>query len=396
MQYFKWLTVFLVLSTNAYGDNTNEFDLTQFQNAAIKAVEQAQKKGWLKDIDAPELDAKDIALAKQLADQAVLIAQSTHQRAIDSLPGEKERVDLLQGSDGALFISFSMPRRALIDSFKMAEEHNLTILLRGLEKGATHISSTMKLIQTLSAAAKVEPNVGINPLRFTEFNVTSVPTIVLKDLSNYIVAPGTLNVDYVKEQFKSTQGNSRLEPLGQLFEIDEPDMIEQMKTAAEKIDWKKKQIAAKQRFWKKYKMHELPTSLENKQWLIDPSLRVTKDIKNAEGEVLARAGETTNPLKRFPMQLSIFVINPYIESQLVWLKEQLSNVSGQFQVHLTHMDKDNGWDDLAKFREQLGAPMFILPKQAIDKFKLQATPSKVQTQTNGFLLIQQFDWSKKI
>ena len=48
-------------------------------------------------------------------------------------------------------------------------------------------------------------------------------------------------------------------------------MIEQMKTAAEKIDWKKKQIAAKQRFWKKYKMHELPTSLENKQWLSEPS-----------------------------------------------------------------------------------------------------------------------------
>ena len=121
----------------------------------------------------------------------------------------------------------------------------------------------MKLIQKLSAISNVEPNVGINPLRFKEFNVTGVPTIVIRNGNKHLIAQGTLNAQYAKEQFDQKQGDFKFEPLGQLFNIDEPDIIEQMKAVAGKIDWAEKQRLAKERFWKKYKTYPLPTSDES-------------------------------------------------------------------------------------------------------------------------------------
>ena len=35
------------------------------------------------------------------------------------------------------------------------------------------------------------------------------------------------------------------------------------------------------------------------------------------------------------------------------------------------------------------------PQQVIEKFKVEATPSKIETQSNGYLLVRQFDWSEK-
>ena len=392
MQFFKSILLLCAFSVSVSANQKNKYDVSSFQDAANKAVEKAKENGWLKDIDKPTIQENDIALAKSIADQAVVISSDTMKRA---LPQQENKIDLLEGTDGAIFVSFSMPRRALIDAFKVAKEHNLTILFRGLEKGATHISSTMKLIQKLSAISNVEPNVGINPLRFKEFNVTGVPTIVIRNGNKHLIAQGTLNAQYAKEQFDQKQGDFKFEPLGQLFNIDEPDIIEQMKAVAGKIDWAEKQRLAKERFWKKYKTYPLPTSDESKQWLIDTTVRVTQDIKNGRGEILARAGDITNPLKQYPMHLTIFVIDPYVKSQVDWVKEELKSISGQFQIHLTHMDKDKGWDDLSKFRNEFGAPVFILPKQVIEKFKVEATPSKIETQSNGYLLVRQFDWSEK-
>ena len=397
MRFFKvatTITTFITLTISAA--EQNKYDVTEFQNAATKAVDQAKKNGWLKNIDKPTLQETDLTLAKMLADQAVEISQASMNKHQNSQEINKQRIDLLSDSEGALFVSFSMPRKALIDSFKVAKENNLTILFRGLIKGTNHISATMKEVQKLSAVSKVEPKVGINPLRFTEFNVTGVPTIVLRDGAKHIVAPGTINVEYVKEQFQSNVDTSQLSPAGPVFDIDEVDLIEQMKAAASKIDWQAKQRKAKERFWKKYKTYQLPYSEENKQWLIDTTVRVTKDIKNGKGEILARAGEVTNPLNRFPMNLTIFVVNPYIPSQIEWVKSEINKAAGRFQVLLTHVEKDDGWNELARFRGEIGAPMFILPKQLIDKFKVEATPSKITNQNNGYVLVQQFNWSDKI
>ncbi|WP_288987599.1 TrbC family F-type conjugative pilus assembly protein [uncultured Pseudoalteromonas sp.] len=397
MRFFKLITTCACLyAPLAVATN---YKVTDIGANAHKAVEQAKKNGWLDNIDNPTLDEEYLKTATELAAQAVLISK----KATSPSQGDfsehadanaENKINLLEGSDGALFISFSMPRQALIDSFKVAKEHNLTILLRGMIDGSNHIMDTMKLVQQLSAVSKVEPKVGINPLRFTEFNVTHVPAIVVTKLGKSHVVTGTLDMEYVKSQIES--GADTSEPAGQVFNIAEPDMIEQMKEAAAKINWEDKQKTARERFWKKYKTHELPFASDSKQWLIDPTTRVVSDIKNGQGQVLAHAGEVVNPLHKYPAKLTIFIINPYSESQIKWVKEKMNTVGGMFQVHITHVDKKVGWDDYSEIRAKLDAPAFVLPEQVINKFKVEATPTIIQTRDDGLLQVQQFKWESDL
>ena len=127
MQFFKSILLLCAFSVSVSANQKNKYDVSSFQDAANKAVEKAKENGWLKDIDKPTIQEKDIALAKSIADQAVVISSETMKRA---LPQQENKIDLLEGTDGAIFVSFSMPRRALIDAFKVAKEHNLTILFR--------------------------------------------------------------------------------------------------------------------------------------------------------------------------------------------------------------------------------------------------------------------------
>ena len=53
-----------------------------------------------------------------------------------------------------------------------------------------------------------------------------------------------------------------------------------MKQAAANIDRETKKKQAVKRFWKNYKTIELPQATEERQWLIDPTVRVVKDINN--------------------------------------------------------------------------------------------------------------------
>ena len=162
-----------------------------------------------------------------------------------------------------------------------------------------------------------------------------------------------------------------------------------MKQAAANIDWETKKKQAVKRFWKNYKTFELPQATEERQWLIDPTVRVVKDIKNGKGEVLARAGDVLNPLTQFPMSLRIFVINPSIAKEIDWLKNELKKVSGMFQVHITHVDKSNGWENLNEIRSALGTPVFLLQAQVLKKFDITATPSVVQTRPDGLIQVEQ-------
>ena len=394
MPYFK-LAAIVTLIFSITSHAVEPLELTDYAAHAKKSIEEAKAKGWLNNVDKPHFSDEDLANAKLLADSAVKISQKATLAQAGQLTAEqeKQKINLLEGADGALFISLSMPRQALIEAFKVAKEHNLTILLRGMKEGSTHISTTMKILRVISAAAKVEPNVGINPLRFEEFNIVAVPTIVLTTSDRNLIVPGTLDMDYVKAQLDGDK--DRLEQVGQTFDITEPDMIKQMQAAASKIDWKEKQRLARARFWKNYKTHELPFATDSEYWLIDPTTRVVKDIKNGKDEILAHAGTVINPLMQIPAALTILVINPYSETQIEWAKQHMNKANGMYQIHITHVDKKNGWNDFADIRKKLKVPVYVLPEQVINKFKVKATPTIIETRSDGLLQVQQFKWDDK-
>ncbi len=60
--------------------------------------------------------------------------------------------------------------------------------------------------------------------------------------------------------------------------------------------------------------------------LIDPTVRVTQDVKDKQGRVIASAGELINPLSRFPQNLTMIIFDPLNPGQLVWLSSSIDNV----------------------------------------------------------------------
>ena len=73
-----------------------------------------------------------------------------------------------------------------------------------------------------------------------------------------------------------------------------------MKKRALAIDWKAKQDAAVARFWNNQTMHSLPPASKDERWMIDPTVKVVKDVVDPKGNVLAKAGTIVNPLAQPP------------------------------------------------------------------------------------------------
>lgn len=397
MQYSKTMLTLAVtlacLTVNAEEHNKNDNKwLLEQQKTAQKAIEKAKKDGLLNGLSLKDdLTEEQIKAASKLALRSLELIKETLPVKKQS---NKENKSLLADVDGAMFISFSMPKKSLIEVFKIAHENNLTIIIKGLIAGTNNIKPTMKLIHSLSKIAEVEPKIGIDPLEFERYQITAVPAIVLKSSGRITKATGVIDVDYVKEAHANEDREANYLDMGvdgQVFSVDERSMVDSMKAAISEIDWNKKKANAVKRFWSKQKQVILPDSLVNESWVIDPTVRVTKDITNSKGDVLARAGDITNPFKKFPLRITILVINASKPSQIKWAKDNVDVTQGTFQIHVTGINQKNGWDDIARIRNELGAPVFMIPNEIKTKFNIKALPTKISTNDNGTLTIEQFN-----
>lgn len=109
MKYSKLFTfiipfVCLSISKNACSDKS--YRLGSVQEEAKKAIEKANKLGWLNGIDKPINDEASLKHAKEIADKAVIISSSII--TPDQKGFIKKKDNFSEGMKGALFISFSM------------------------------------------------------------------------------------------------------------------------------------------------------------------------------------------------------------------------------------------------------------------------------------------------
>ncbi len=70
----------------------------------------------------------------------------------------------------------------------------------------------------------------------------------------------------------------------------------------------------------------LPPAQEHKEFLIDPTVRVTQDVKDKQGRVIASAGELINPLSRFPQNLTMIIFIHSIRASWYGLSSSIDNV----------------------------------------------------------------------
>lgn len=410
MLFFKnllGLVVLILFSSESYAQIQDTIPQL-IKKSTDRSLKIAGDKKWLESIeDYTKIDQKQLEEITKLTEKSRVLLKNS---LIDNFDYSNNDASLIAGfgevenegtsekslveEDAVILISMSMPEELVLSAMRASEDNNIPLYLNGMVKGSKTITDSQKLIIMLAQKAGISPRVAINPLVFRKYNISAVPAVVVRDGNRVAVKYGLLNVDYVVEEAITKFADSSEEVLelgmtGKVYQIEEKDLIEEIKERFNQKNWENKKDEAIARFWKHTKLNGLPNATEDAIWYIDPTVRVTKDIRNAEGDLIALAGEVKNPLKQFPMQMTYFIINPNEPKQIVWLQKKLSNVKGQFQLMITHIDRNRGWEHFKELRETLAVPIFVMPKEVPKRFGVKAVPTIVETTQDGYLKIIQ-------
>ena len=293
-----------------------------------------------------------------------------------------------------IFISYSLSERQLLNIFhRNLGRHDVQFVMRGVPEGQD-IAKGAKKLQKLAQSLEPQPNIVIDPTLFTYFDVKAVPTVVRATvrkeqsevdrknghLSLIAKVEGLHNDEWIKQRIQSgEQGN--LGQQGEIFEIAEPDMIEEMKRRVAQIDWDAKKREAIKRFWKNQTFLTLKQANRARVREIDPSLVVTEDIHDANGLLIHKAGTVVNPLsmQEFNSMLVIFDPTDKNERDIIdelkkkWSKEPYKN-----RIFIaSSMDKQRGWEAYEELTNWLDEPLYMLMPDVKTRFQIEATPSLV-------------------
>nr|WP_181716385.1 IncHI-type conjugal transfer protein TrhW [Escherichia coli]QID22391.1 IncH1 plasmid conjugative transfer protein HtdW [Escherichia coli] len=315
------------------------------------------------------------------------ITAADFERKIDS-----SREEVLSTENGiTIFASFSLPDYVLEDLLRTASEHKARVVFNGLKKGTTRLPETQAAINQLVVKGKFDsPLITIDPDAFNQYQITQVPTIISREQSRFAKMVGSFNVDFFQRELARKPDQDLFPIAGTTYPVEEKSISKELEERAQKYDWDGAKKRAVADTWKNQYMVNLPPAQEHKEWLIDPTIRVTQDVKDKQGRVIASAGELINPLARFPQNLTMIIFDPMNPGQLEWAEKQYRQRlgSGQVMPMFTRIKQENGWDHLNDLREKFNGKVFKVNEQIIARFQIKNTPALISTEKEKFRITQ--------
>lgn len=315
-----------------------------------------------------------------------------------------------------VFASLSMPDSDIKEMYRsLAGDLESTIVFRGLPKGTTSITQAIIKYQQIARDLnlKVTPNVVINPVWFEQYHVSEVPTIVRLShptpnrsgdpATNQPVASpsevarvvGLITPTWLYERMKEGRKGD-LGRQGNVYAIEEIDIIKEMQARAAKIDWEAKKKAALKRAWLNIPIEKLEPATEDKIRLIDPTVTLKKDIKGVKGELVAKAGTKVNPLKKRPFTFIYIAFDGTNKKEVEFVKKMLPEWQKEHNVikkkvvlMLTDIDRENGWKEHEKFQTDFDNAIFVLQPEIKNTFKLEKHPSLVYAE-DDYYVVEEF------
>lgn len=303
------------------------------------------------------------------------------------------------GTGTLLFVSRSLGESELLDLFERnAGKEDVTLVFRGVPQGVKFLDG-MTDLQRMASKFDPMPNVVIDPTLFRDYGISRVPTVMrIREHAPLLVESGSgptgrgnlpemvakatgLHSDrWVKEQIELGRTGD-LGEQGESREISEPDLIEVMKARVSEIDWEKKKDEAAKRAWANLTYETLPTVERSFTRIVDPTILVTKDITDINGNYIRKAGERVNPLDLRPFRSAMVIFNPMVEAELQTVEEAVADLKKHYpnvMLLATDMVKDEtGWEAYEKLTDRLDSHVFLLTKDVRERWDIRATPSVV-------------------
>ena len=397
-RYFKAaLAAAVIIAAPAMAQQTSQSPLTDEDMEIVRkskeiaeSAQAAEMPDWLRT------DNAKFSAAHQEAKELVQQLQQTDptMKRMDELAKAKTRF-----SNQKVVVFASLGSQGLKDLLDMASGNpDVLVVFRGIPENA-NLGEAMLEIQQMAAERDPVPNIVINPVLFTEYNVTSVPTIIVRKEQS--VLPGELpeevarvaglsNPAWLLRQVEAgTDGD--LGVRGPVESISEPDLIELMKKRFAKIDWEEQKRGAVKNFWNKQNFRELPEAHKDRVRELDPTVYISEDITAPDGTLIAKQGDLINPLDVAPFTQAVVVLDPLDEDQVARVKEALpriNQVPGVTRITyiVTRLDREEGWDSYTKTTDTFDAPVFLLTPDVAQRFELEYVPSIITAQGKRFVV----------
>ena len=292
-----------------------------------------------------------------------------------------------------IFASFSIPPETLKNLLDEACEPDVLLVLRGIPQGS-NISATVRRLKHMLPHGERVPHVILDPTLFRRYEVERVPTLALERGAGRspVVAVGAVTPAWLRRMSASVaSGAEHLGSRAESYEIAERDLIVEMQQRFAAIDWSARREAAMEHFWSRRQgsFVELPDAREAREFLVDPTVRVTEDLEDAEGNVLVAAGETFNPLNWVPLSKTIIVFRGTDAHHVAKATElaRAARAQGRGVILLTtSIETDRGWSHLNELEHALAAPVYVLPKDLVDRFHLAHIPATVASRGKQLLV----------
>lgn len=284
-----------------------------------------------------------------------------------------------------IFVSMSMPAQELKAAAEEASATKSSLVFRGVDKGGDTGTITRRLYATVKDIKPI-PAAVIDPLLFTRFDVQAVPTMIETNADGETrTARGLPGFAWMSKQDAGDLGQR-----GPVFDIAEPDMIEEMQRRMSEFDWEKEKKQALDNFWAHQKDSiNFPVAEKNRERRIDTSIVSTQDIFHPDGRLIIKKGQTINPQALMPMRHAYILFDATNKRQVEIAKKIGDEILVKQKpvVYLfSKMNTENGWDHYNQTTALMNAPIYKLNKTIIERFQIQSLPSVVEGQGDTILV----------
>lgn len=385
-------------STSAVADKI----MVERAQAALENPEAVAGSGWQESADAT-IATEKAARGDQLraiVDQHPTALQQELDKAAKTLnlpspvaqkpgiakqaPNVKYRVYLSQS------MGESAVREAMMDA---VGREDTMLIFRGPNKGQTVNQLQVwlgNMVKERVQKAEPLPNIFVDPTAFSEHDITVVPTVERVDAAGKTIASvrGLFDTAWLgSEVANGAKGD--LGSRGQTYPVSEIDLLAAMQEKVKNFDWDAWKQKAAADYWKKAPFTELPRVSQARVREIDPTVVVPKDIIAPNGTVVARAGDTFNPLESMGFHQKLLIFDATDKAQLEYARKFLKAAAGtRVTLITTTMNRDEGFDGYVGMENELEHPIYMLNAQIRDTFHVEMVPTTVEAAKKVFVVTE--------
>lgn len=288
-----------------------------------------------------------------------------------------------------VFVSEAMGEEPLRAAMEMASLNtDMALVFRGIRPDENLVDA-IRRIHAMAGRFDPVPNVTIDPTAFERFGATAAPEMVMVEGERVVVrARGIFNPGVLRERLADGRRGD-LGDLGPVTAFAEQDLIQVMQARAGALDMDAMKEQALGRFWKKVPFQVLPAVTKPRVRRLDPSVRITQDMRTADGTLIHRAGTVINPLDIRPFDRRLIFFNASDKRQVATAARLLRESRAARTVLIaTELDRTLGWEALRDIQNGFQAPVFLLQPDLRDRFRIEAVPTLVEAVGREFLIVE--------